>query len=138
MPRLHREMMQPMRAASTFIAVLAAAALPVVVTACAGNGVDALAMIETEPGILELTTTCADGLSADVEEAVDEVRITDLQGDAIDGDCNGLLRIELTAPLQDRQVVVGGERWVDLPATCPWGVIGPPDLGERLESCASE
>lgn len=57
-----------MRAAKTSTAVLVAVGLLGVVTACTGNGIDALALAETEPGVLELTTTYADGLSADIEE----------------------------------------------------------------------
>jgi hypothetical protein len=111
--------------------------LAVIVAACSSDGVEPLALTETEPGVLELTTTCADGLSADVEESVDEVRIKDLGGESIDGDCAGLLRITLESPLNDRFVIVDGDRWVDLPATCPWGLIGPSDLGDRLDSCAT-
>ncbi len=127
-----------MTAARIPTAVLVAVGLLGVVTACSSNGIDALALTETEPGVLALTTSCADGLSADIEETVDEVSISGLQGNVIDGDCAGVLRIELSAPLEGRQVVVGGERWIGLPATCPWGLIGPSDLGDRLESCAPE
>lgn len=52
--------------------------------------------------MLELTTTCADGLSADVEDTNDEVRIGGIRGGVIDGDCVGVLTIELSAPLDGR------------------------------------
>ena len=123
-----------MRVTRGLLRVIASSALWVSVAACSGERIEPLALSELQPGVIELTTTCADGLHADTEETTDQVRIDRFEGDAIDGDCVGLLRIELNAPIGDREVVVDGERWADLPATCPWGSIGPTDLGER-QSC---
>lgn len=114
---------------------LLAGALATGAAACSNDRVEPLAVTEVEPGVIELTTTCADGLHGEAKELADRVRIDQLEGDVIEGDCLGLLRIELDAPIGDRHVVVNGEQWVDLPETCPWGVTGPPDLGERLASC---
>jgi hypothetical protein len=112
--------------------------LAVALSACSGNGAEPLALTEIEPGVLELTTTCADALSADVEETVEEVRISDVRGEFIDGDCVGVLKIRLDAPLNGRAVIVDGDRWVDLPSTCGWGAIGPADLGDRSRFCSSD
>lgn len=107
-------------------------------SACSGNGAEPLALTEIEPGVLELTTTCADALSADVEETVKEVRISDVRGELIDGDCLGVLKIRLDAPLNGRVVIVDRNRWVDLPSTCGWGAIGRADLGDRSKFCSSD
>jgi hypothetical protein len=83
-----------------------------------------------------LLTNCAEQVSADVEESAVEIRITNVRGDRIEGaDCLGSFPLDLGEPIADRAVIVDGERWVVLDADCPWGQIGPPDLGNRLETC---
>lgn len=106
--------------------VLASTAL-----AACGAQVSLLALDEVQPGVLEIAATCADDVSVKVEETTSEVRITDVTGVPIDGDCGGGVTVELEAPLGDRDVVVNGERWVRLAPSCPWGSIGPTDLDER-------
>jgi len=105
--------------------------------ACGSDGPTPLGIVKGRPGVLELGTSCAaDGVTAVVEETTDEVRISDVDGNEIDGDCMGSVLIELLAPLGDRVVVVNGERWVPLAPGCPLGSIGPPDLEERLDTCS--
>ena len=90
-------------------------------------------------GETELVTVCSDRVSATVTETDQTVRIEDIDGDVISGaDCEGVVTLDLAMPVGDRTVVVGGEEWVALSATCPWGFVGPADLGERLPTCAPD
>lgn len=124
-----------MSADSRCVSVLATAGLLAVLVGCGGGGgVEPYGLNETEPGVLQLFTSCAQDLSVDVDQTADEVRISDVDGESIDGDCLGAIEIELTAPLEGRRVAVHGERWVELPAACGWS-IGHPDLGDRFGGC---
>lgn len=117
---------------------MAGAGLLALLSGCAGDRIDALGLRETESGLVELVTTCANDLTAKIEESGDELRVTEIEGEPVDGDCEGVLVVQLGAPLGGRQVIVEGEPWVELPPGCPWGELGPPDLGDRNERCASE
>ncbi len=94
-----------------------------------------IALTETRPGVLEIATSCAEDVSVRVEETSEEVRISDVAGSAIDGDCAGSVVVDLEARLNERAVVVEGVAWTNLAATCPLGAIGPADLHERTPSC---
>jgi hypothetical protein len=95
------------------------------------DDVELIGVIESRPGVLEFMTSCAEEVSVHVEESADEVRISDVVGSPIDGDCGGGVVVELDAPLDGRAVVVDGERWKELAATCPVGRIGPPEQQEE-------
>lgn len=57
-----------------------------------------VALIETRPSVLEFSTSCAENVSVEVEETVEEVRISDVKGTAIDGGCGGSIFVQLEAP----------------------------------------
>lgn len=78
---------------------------------------------------LILYTTCAKDVRASVVEAADSVRIDDVDGKIVDGDCLGGVRVHLSDPLGDRVVFVGGEEWMFVGQSCPLGAIGPGEQG---------
>jgi hypothetical protein len=116
---------------------LASFALPSIgFAACGGSSdVSLVGVVESRPGVLEFATSCAEDVSVQVEETVNEVRISHVVGTAIDGDCQADVFVQLDAPLGGRNVVVNGERWVELSSTCPPGSLGPPILTEEVPTC---
>lgn len=116
--------------------VIAVALAPVGLAVCGlGDQVSLVAVTEVRPGLLAFAASCSDEISVEVEETSEEVHITDVVGNAIDGDCLGGVTVELEAPLGRRDVVVGDERWIQLSQDCSWGSIGPPNLGDRVQGC---
>jgi hypothetical protein len=104
--------------------------------ACGGSSdVSLVGVVESRPGVLEFATSCAEDISVQVEETVNDVRISHVIGTAIDGDCRGDLFVQLEAPLGGRNVVVNGERWAILSSTCPLGSLGPPIHTEEVPTC---
>ena len=82
---------------------------------------------------LHLSTTCAEEVSASLTETDEEVRIGDIEGDALgngrDGpDCQGGVTLSLSEPIGDRTVVVEGTAWrLQQGSGCPDGRFAPPD-----------
>ncbi|MDQ3782080.1 MAG: hypothetical protein M3349_03975, partial [Actinomycetota bacterium] len=121
--------------AHVLVKVMAAVLAFLGLAACGfGRQVTLLAVADSRPDGIEIVTTCADGVSVAVEETRDEVRITDVAGIAINGDCLGSVVVELEAPLGERDIVVNGELWIELPPDCPWGFVGRPR--GLTESCS--
>jgi hypothetical protein len=56
------------------------------------------------PTTLALFTSCAEGVDASLAESADSVRIDQISGRVVDGDCLGGVEIELSAPLGDRLI----------------------------------
>jgi len=77
------------------------------------------------PTTLVLVTRCAEGVSARLAESADSVRIDQITGHVMDGDCTGGVEIELSAPLRDRLIFVAGEQWTETDASCAYGEFGP-------------
>lgn len=128
-PTAKRSARAPLRAARLALAFVG-------VVACGGSDDVSLDAVYVQgPRELAFSTSCAEDVSVEVEETTTEVRISDVTGAAIDGDCLGSLDVQLEAPLEGRTVVVNGERWVDLKPTCPLGSIGPPDLTKDEPMC---
>jgi hypothetical protein len=108
----------------------AAAGLGVVLLAGCGSDVPAR-FVEFEPGEreLRLVTGCADDVDASVTETDDAVRIDDISGDRVEGDCLGGVRLTLREPLGARGLFVDGERWQRLQGLyCPDGRFGPAEV----------
>lgn len=78
-----------------------------------------------DPTTLVLLTTCARDVSARLAESADAVRIDQVAGRVIAGDCTGGVELGLSAPLGDRFVFVAGQRWTEVGASCPYGGLGP-------------
>lgn len=77
------------------------------------------------PTTLVLLTSCARDVSARLAESAGAVRIDQVAGRVIDGDCTGGVDLGLSAPLGDRLVFVAGEQWTEVGASCPYGGLGP-------------
>jgi hypothetical protein len=82
---------------------------------------------------VHLATTCAELVEATLTETDEEVRIGDIEGDALgdgrDGpDCQGGVSFSLSEPIGDRAVVVGGKTWrLQQGSGCPDGRFAPAD-----------
>lgn len=97
-----------------------AAAATSLTSGCRGEGTTpyALTQVGDLSYVLE-TRPCAEPGDATVAESGAEVRIDAVsRGDAVDGDCNGVVHIELDAPIGDRDVFVDGEPWIRIDDGC--------------------
>ncbi len=104
----------------------------VLVSGCGTADVPPLgAEIEDGGRVVFLQTGCADDVSASLTETDDVVRIDDVSGDPVDGDCLGGLRLTLARPFGNRDLVVEGETWQRMDGDCPFGTFGPPDMDPR-------
>ena len=83
---------------------------------------------------LTLNVTCASAAQADIIELAAEVRIDDISGKPIDGDCFSQVPLRLDQPLGTRAIVVEGKTWQRVHGDCPYGEFGPGDL-ELPRSC---
>lgn len=99
--------------------------------ACGSDGVEPSDIEELPDGTFVLYTPCAADVSAVVTESDSEVRVDDIRGDALDGDCLGAVPLDLDAPVGDREVVVNGDRWVRIDANCELAVFAPDDVAEK-------
>jgi hypothetical protein len=115
-------------------------ALTVTWAACGSDAAVEAMYVESDYGVPVATarevyflTTCAEDVGASLTETEDEVRISDIEGDALgdgrDGpDCQGGVTLSLAEPIGDRAVVVDGETWVlQRGSGCPDGRFAPPE-----------
>lgn len=87
---------------------------------------------------LTLLTGCANNLEVDVVELPDEIRIDDLRGDVIDGDCANALAVPLAEPIAGKTIVVDGAPWVRVVGPrCRLGDVVPPDDVEDSGPCSA-
>jgi hypothetical protein len=92
---------------------------------------DRLYELDVEPVVIEvvdetelmLAVSCAENVTARVSETDDAIRVEDVDGTPIDGDCGAGVTLRLSSPLGDRRVFVEGEDWVRH-VRC----IAPPEL----------
>lgn len=99
--------------------------------ACGNDGVQPSEIEELPDGTYMLYTPCADDVSAVVTESGSDVRVDDIRGDALDGDCLGAVPLDLDAPVGDREVIVNGDRWVRIDANCELAEYAPDDVAEK-------
>jgi hypothetical protein len=78
---------------------------------------------ETE---LQVLVSCAEDVTVEVSETANAVRIDDVGGRAIDGDCLGETRIRLSRPLGERRVFVEGKEWERDRQLCESDGFRPP------------
>jgi len=79
-----------------------------------------------------LSTPCAETVSADVAESNTEIRVDDICGDALDGDCFGVVPLDLDAPIGEREVIVNGDTWMRIDANCELAVFAPEDAANYM------
>jgi hypothetical protein len=92
---------------------------------------DRLYELDVEPVVIEvvdetelmLAVSCAENVTARVSETDDAIRVEDVDGTPIDGDCGAGVTLRLSSLLGDRRVFVEGEDWVRH-VRC----IAPPEL----------
>ena len=113
-------------------AVVLVAALTLAAAACGSNGVEPSDIAELPDGTYMLYTNCADEFSAVVTESDSEIRVDEVRGDAVDGDCVGAVPLDLDAPIGAREVVVNGDRWVRIDANCDLAVFAPEDAADYM------
>jgi hypothetical protein len=68
---------------------------------------------------LTLYVTCSSDAHAEISETSDEVRVKNVSGEVIDGDCLGSVALTLEQPLGTRTLVVEGNIWHDVGRDCP-------------------
>lgn len=78
-----------------------------------------------DPTTLVLWTTCADGVAARATESDESVRLDRISGDVKGDDCAGAVEIDLSAPIAGRTLLVEGNEWHRVDASCPYGELGP-------------
>jgi hypothetical protein len=83
---------------------------------------------------LILVVACSKNGHAEISETSDEVRVENVSGEFIDGDCLGSVALTLEQPLATRTLVVEGKTWYDVGRDCPWGEYGPGDVD--LDLCS--
>lgn len=108
------------------------AAITLVAAACGGDGVEPSDIAELPDGTYVLYTNCADEVSAVVTESDGEIRVDEVRGDVVDGDCVGAVPLDLDAPIGARAVVVNGDRWVRIDANCDLAVFAPEDAADYM------
>ena len=104
--------------------------LAICAAACGNDALEPSDIEELPDGTYMLYTPCADDVSAVVTESDSEIRIDDVRGEALDGDCLGGLQLDLDAPIGGRVVVVNGDRWVRIDANCDLAVFAPDDVAD--------
>lgn len=121
--------------AATFRGVRSLCAVVVISVAVVGcaSDIEPYAVSNLDDDLIFLSVSCAHDLRADLTETRDEVRIENLRGRVENGDCLSVVSIPLETPLGDRTIVVNGDAWVELSATCGYGTLGSPDLD--FEGC---
>lgn len=100
--------------------------------ACGSGGVEPSEIGELPDGTYVLYTNCAADVSAVVTEGDREIRVDDVRGDAVDGDCLGAVPLDLGAPIGEREVVVNGDRWVRIDDDCELAVFTPDEAGSYM------
>jgi hypothetical protein len=106
-----------------------AVVLPLVAagTSCASQEPTPLG-ISVRDNRLLLSVSCADDVDAEFTEYTDQVRVHDISGDPVDGDCVGGTALTLTQPLGNRALVVEGDTWRRVRRSCGYGEFGPGDI----------
>jgi hypothetical protein len=120
------------------IAGLMLGALCVVTVATACSESDAItpirAILQDDQRELIVAVSCAQGMDAEVVATPDEVRVENITGDVVGGDCQSVLRVPLTEPLGNRALVVDGEVWRRQASDCaPIDQYGPAE--DELPGC---
>lgn len=99
----------------------------VVTAACGPDDLPPLGIEEFETGDVVLSVDlCAENVTARVVETDDEVRISDVSGEPLSGDCLGGVELELAVPVGERRVVVDGDEWVRIDDDCELAYYAPP------------
>lgn len=103
-----------------FSRISIAIGLSALIAGCGDGDATPYALTQIRDGSYVLETRpCAETGDATVVETASEVRIADItRGDAIDGDCNGSVAIELDMPIGDRDLFVNGEPWIRIDDEC--------------------
>jgi hypothetical protein len=110
--------------------------LAAVSAACGtSSNVEPLGITVQDGRELHLAVTCASEVRAEARELEDEVRVDNVSGEFIDGDCMGSVVLVLERPLGTRELVVEGNTWHDVGRDCPYGEFGPGDVSPP-DSCS--
>jgi hypothetical protein len=100
--------------------------------ACGGDSLEPSDIGELPGGTYVLYTPCAQNVSADVAESDTEIRVDDIRGDVLDGDCLGAVPLDLDAPIGERKVIVNGDTWMRIDANCELAVFAPEDAANYM------
>lgn len=102
-----------------------------IVIGCAGDDMVPTSVEEQPDGSFMLLVECAHDVSARLVETPDEVRVDQVKGDRVDGDCLGSTILDLSSPIDERALVVDGERWVRIDDDCELAVYSYEDVAEK-------